>query len=175
MDASSIAQHHVELRLLRYVVAAAEELHFGRAAKRLNLSAPTLSKQIKDLERDLGYALFERRTRHVFLTPAGAAFVAEARQVLLGVERAVQYGYAASRGDTGELVIGYSPWFRPSVLVALQAAYAERVPGTRLLLQSAYSTNQIRTAPQRNAPGGGSSSCLPMERAWKRTVFGTMN
>jgi DNA-binding transcriptional LysR family regulator len=75
MDASSIAQHCVELRLLRYVIAVAEELHFGRAARRLHLSAPALSKQVKDLEHDLGYALFERRTREVLLTPAGAAFV----------------------------------------------------------------------------------------------------
>ena len=90
MDASSIAQHHVELRLLRYVIAVAAELHFGRAAKRLHLSPPTLSKQIKDLERGLGYALFERKTREVLLTPAGAAFVAEARQALARVERAVE-------------------------------------------------------------------------------------
>src|SRR6202167_3776190 len=143
MNAQSVAKHYVELRLLRCVIAVAEELHFGRAAKRLNLSAPALSKQIKDLERDLGYALFERRTREVLLTPAGTAFVAEARQALVRVERAVECGYAASRGDTGVLSIGYSPWFRPSILVALQKAFAERVPGTRLDLHSAYSTTQI--------------------------------
>ncbi len=143
MDAPTVAKHFVELRLLRYVIAVAEELHFGRAAKRLNLSAPALSKQIKDLERDLDYALFERRTREVLLTPAGIAFVAEARQALVRVERAVECGYAASRGDTGVLSIGYSPWFRPSLLVALQASFAERVPKTRLALHSAYSTTQI--------------------------------
>lgn len=143
MDASSVAKHYVELRLLRYVIAVAEELHFGRAAKCLNLSAPALSKQIKDLERDLRYALFERKTREVLLTPAGAAFVAEAREALLRVERAVERGYAASRGDTGVLSIGYSPWFRPSALVALQTAFAGRVPGTRLTLHSAYSTTQM--------------------------------
>lgn len=143
MDASSIAQHCVELRLLRYVIAVAEELHFGRAARRLHLSAPALSKQVKDLEHDLGYALFERRTREVLLTPAGAAFVVEARQALLRVERAVEYGYAASRGDSGMLLLGYSPWFRPSLLVALQIAFAERVPETSLSLYSAYSKTQI--------------------------------
>ena len=110
MDVSSIA-HYVELRLLRYVIAVAEELHFGRAAKRLHLSAPALSRQIKDLELALGYPLFERKTREVLSTPAGLAFVAEARQALLRVERAVEYGYAASRGDTGVILLGYSPWF----------------------------------------------------------------
>src|ERR1700689_433256 len=143
MNARSVARHYVELRLLRYVIAVAEELHFGRAAKRLHLSPPALSKQIKDLERDLGYALFERRTREVLLTPAGSAFVVEARQVLVRLERAVECGYAASRGDTGVLSIGYSPWFRPSLLLGLQAKFAERVPGTRLALYSAYSTTQI--------------------------------
>jgi DNA-binding transcriptional LysR family regulator len=143
MDVPSIAQHSVELRLLRYVIAVAEELHFGRAAKRLHLSAPALSKQIKDLELGLGYALFERRTREVLLTPAGTAFVAEARQALLRVERAVECGYAASRGESGVLSIGYSPWFRPSFLLALQSAFAERMPETRLVLHSLYSTTQI--------------------------------
>src|ERR1700691_744046 len=112
MDAPSVAKHYVELRLLRYVIAVAEELHFGRAPKRLHLSAPALSKQVKELERDLGYALFERRTREVLLTVAGRAFVAEARQALVRVARAVEYGYAASQGDTGVLSLGYSPWFR---------------------------------------------------------------
>jgi DNA-binding transcriptional LysR family regulator len=137
------AKHFVELRLLRYVIAVAEELHFGRAARRLHLSAPALSKQIKDLVHDLGYALFERRTREALLTPAGTAFAAEASQALLRVERAVEYGYAASRGDGGVLSFGYSPWFRPSILVALKTAFAERVPDTRLALHSAYSTTQI--------------------------------
>ena len=143
MDAQSITKQHVELRLLRYVIAVAEELHFGQAAKRLNLSAPALSKQIKDLERDLGYELFSRGTRDVRLTPAGVAFVFEARQALERVQRAVECGYAASRGDTGVLSIGYSPWFRPSILVALQTAFAQRAPNTRLGLQSAYSPTQI--------------------------------
>ena len=143
IDASSVVQQNVELRLLRYVIAVAEELHFGRAARCLHLSAPALSKQIKDLERNLGYALFWRRTREVLLTPAGVAFVFEARHALERVQRAVECGYAASRGDTGVLSIGYSPWLRPSMLVALQTAIAQRAPNTRLVLHSAYSTAQI--------------------------------
>ncbi len=143
MDATAIAHHYVELRLLRYVIAVAEELHFGRAARRLNLSTPALSKQIKDLEDVLGYVLFERRTREVLVTAAGLAFMTEARQALVHVKRAMERGYAASRGDIGVLLIGYSPWFRPSLLVALQTAFAERAPGTRLVLQSAYLMTQI--------------------------------
>lgn len=143
MNTSPIAQHYVELRLLRYVIAVAEELHFGRAAKHLNLSAPALSKQVKDLEAAVGYLLFERRTREVTLTPAGTVFVAEARQALDRVERAVVCGYAVSRGETGVLSLGYSPWFRPSLLLATQAAFVEKLPKMRLALHSAYSTTQI--------------------------------
>ena len=144
MDPLSVTKQHIELRLLRYTIAVAEELHFGRAAKRLNLSAPSLSKQLKDLEHALGYLLFERKTREVLLTPAGTAFVAESRQALVRVERAVEYGYAASRGDTGLLSIGYSPWFRPSLLVALRTALGERAPKSSLVFHgSAYSSTQI--------------------------------
>jgi len=143
MDTSLVAKHCVELRLLRYAIAVAEELHFGRAARRLNLSAPALSKQIKDLEFDLGYALFDRRTREVLLTPAGTAFVREAREVLVRLERAVECGYAASRAEAGTFSIGYSPWFRPSALLGLQPVFATRVPKTRLALHSAYSATQI--------------------------------
>jgi DNA-binding transcriptional LysR family regulator len=143
MDISIIANRQVELRLLRYVIAITEELHFSRASKRLHISPPSLSKQIKELEQTLGYLLFERKTRDVVLTPAGLAFATEARKALVHVERAVECGYAASLGDTGVLSVGYSPWFRPSLLVALQAALAARVPMTRLSLHSAYSTTQI--------------------------------
>src|SRR3984885_8595767 len=124
-------------------MSVAEKLHFGRAAKRLNLSAPALSKQIKDLEGVLGYLLFDRKTREVVLTAAGVAFMADARQALVHVERAMECGYAASRGDTGVLLIGYSPWFRPSLLVALQTAFAERRPKAKLAFHSAYSSAQI--------------------------------
>ena len=109
----------IEVRLLRYVIAVSEELHFGRAAHRLHLSAPTLSKQIKGLELRLGYELFSRKTRDVVTTPAGAAFVDQARHALARVLRAVECGYAASRTDPSVVTLGYSPWVRPSLLLAL--------------------------------------------------------
>jgi DNA-binding transcriptional LysR family regulator len=89
----------VELRQLRYVVALADELHFGRAAAREHIVQSALSQQIQRLERELGVRLVERTTHHVQLTPAGAAFVGEARRILAHTERAAETARtAAARG-----------------------------------------------------------------------------
>src|SRR5215207_3521737 len=97
----------MELRHLRYFVAVAEELHFGRAAERLRIAQPPLSRQIRDLEREIGSALFERGSRGVELTPAGLAFLPEARLTLAQAERAQRTAQRAARGETGRLRVGF--------------------------------------------------------------------
>ena len=97
----------MELRHLRYFVAAAEELHFSRAAERLNISAPTLTQQIQVLEADLGVVLFRRTKRSVALTEAGRRFLEEARATLRQAEQAAQVARQAARGEIGRLEIGY--------------------------------------------------------------------
>jgi DNA-binding transcriptional LysR family regulator len=109
----------VELRQLRYFVAVAEELNFGRAAERLLIAGPSLSQQIKALERDLGVRLFDRDRRSVALTPAGAALLPETRALL---ERADDLRHRAGRLAGSEPVrLGYVTWLPADVTTRTSA------------------------------------------------------
>lgn len=99
---------NIELRHLRYFVAVAEELHFGRAAARLNISQPPLSQQIQFLEQHIGARLFARTNRTVSLTPAGKQFLTDSRQILAQVEDASARAERLHQGETGELRIGFT-------------------------------------------------------------------
>ncbi|XTZ36629.1 LysR family transcriptional regulator [Salmonella enterica] len=99
---------NIELRHLRYFVAVAEELHFGRAAARLNISQPPLSQQIQILEQQVGARLLARTNRSVSLTPAGKQFLADSRQILNQVEDAAARATRLHQGETGELHIGFT-------------------------------------------------------------------
>jgi DNA-binding transcriptional LysR family regulator len=102
----------IELRQLRYFVAVAEELHFGRAAQRLHMSQSPLSRAIRELERDLGVVLFVRTTRRVELSPAGSALLVRARRALAEVDLGVDDARHAARVQAGIVRIGYGPLSR---------------------------------------------------------------
>ncbi|MFJ9591105.1 LysR family transcriptional regulator, partial [Streptomyces acidicola] len=111
----------VELRQLRYFLAVAEELNFGRAAGRLLIAGPSLSQQIKALERDLGVRLFDRDRRSVSLTPAGAALLPDARALLDGADDLRQR--AARIAGAEPVRLGYVNWL-PADLTARTSAVA---------------------------------------------------
>jgi DNA-binding transcriptional LysR family regulator len=97
----------VELRHLRYFVGVGEEQHYGRAAKRLGIAQPALSRQIQDLERELGFALFERLPRGVKLSAAGKLFLDDARQILQHVDEAKLRAERVASGKAGTLRMGF--------------------------------------------------------------------
>src|SRR5664279_401085 len=117
----------MELRHLRYFVTVAEELNFRRAAERLHVVQPALSRQIKDLEYDLRVRLLDRDTVRVRLTDAGRVFLDEARQILAHAERAKEMARDAAAGRRGRLVIGnvgpVTTSFMPASLTAFRARY----------------------------------------------------
>jgi DNA-binding transcriptional LysR family regulator len=132
----------VELRQLRYFVAVAEELHFGRAAERLHMSQSPLSRAIRELERDLGVVLFTRTTRRVELTPAGVALLERARRALAEVELAVEEARAAAQPAPA---IGFMPLSRgPAARIADAAA-----PGLALRLEEGVTPELLRRVARR--------------------------
>lgn len=98
----------IELRHLRYFVAVAEELHFGRAAARLHIAQPPLSQQIKQLEQNLGHRLFVRTSRSVLLTPAGQELLDRARRALIRMEEDIAAVRRVGRGELGTITIAFT-------------------------------------------------------------------
>jgi DNA-binding transcriptional LysR family regulator len=118
-----------ELRRLKYFIAVAEEENLRRAAQRLNMAAPPLSVQIRQLEVELGVPLFTREGRGIQLTEAGRAFLGEAKQVLAQVQRSMDVARRTSRGELGILTIAYNApsefLIFPRVVPAFRRAYPE--------------------------------------------------
>jgi DNA-binding transcriptional LysR family regulator len=134
----------VELRHLRYFVAVAEELHFGRAAERLHLSQPPLSQQIRRLEELLGYPLFMRTSRSVQLTNAGEAYLERARRTLRNVQRDIDETRSIGQGEVGSLHIGFVGSAMLSTLPGILRAYREAYPRVRLHLHESFTARVVR-------------------------------
>src|SRR5512133_1141720 len=124
----------MELRHLRYFVAAAETENVSRAALKLHVSQPGLSRQIHDLEEELGFSLFERGAKSVRLTEGGRAFLTEARAVLQRVDEAVHTARAVAAGTRGELHVGYAPSPTVRILPPSLRAFQAVMPKIRVKL-----------------------------------------
>jgi DNA-binding transcriptional LysR family regulator len=129
----------LEPRLLRYFLAVAEELHFGRAAARLYISQPSLSSQIHKLERTLGTDLFVRTSRQVELTPAGRALLEEAPLALGALERAAERARLAGAGIAGTVRLGYAPMAGYETLGAILTAVEHDSPNVTVIASELFS------------------------------------
>jgi DNA-binding transcriptional LysR family regulator len=144
----------VELRHLRYFIAVAEELHFGKAADRLHISQPPLSHQIQDLEREMGVELFRRNRRSVALTEAGRLFLDETRHVLRDAERAVEIARKAAHGEVGRLSIGSGPAPESWILKKVLSVFLAQHPEVRIDFHSLYTQEQVDALGRRQIQVG---------------------
>jgi DNA-binding transcriptional LysR family regulator len=166
----------MELRHLRYFLAVAEELHFGRAAARLHISQPPLSQQIRRLEKELQAPLFLRTKRHVELTNAGRVFLGEARALVAQAEQAAGNAQRASRGEIGQLLVGCDLWADFLNGGSIIRLFARRHPDVEVELRD------LTAAEQTAALEGGrihvgilrppvQSKALQGERLWSENLM----
>ncbi len=134
----------MELRQLRYFVAVAEELHFRRAAERLHISQPPLSQQIRALEDELGFALLVRTRRRVELTPAGEAFLRDARALLGELEGAVATARGIDAGQTGRLRINFVGSALFSIVPGTVERFRRSRPAVEFELRERPTVDQLR-------------------------------
>ncbi|MFI6307777.1 LysR family transcriptional regulator [Amycolatopsis thailandensis] len=124
-------------------VAVAEELHYGRAAERLSMTQPPLSRRIQLLERELGVELFDRTHRTVRLTPAGRVFLAEARKILRSSQEATLYVRRAKKGEVGAVTLGFTATAAYSHLERVLAAANTEAQGIDLVLREMVTAAQV--------------------------------
>jgi DNA-binding transcriptional LysR family regulator len=145
----------MELRHMRYFVAVAEEKNFTRAAARLRLAQPSLSRQIRDLEEELGVALLHRAKGGIALTAAGAEYLAQARKLLADSAAAIQATKAAGRSQERQLVIGtVEPLVSSGFLTRVLKRFAAAQPNVRIQLRELVSIEQHCLIAGRELDGG---------------------
>ena len=153
----------MELRHLRYFVGVGEEQHFGRAAERLHIAQPALSRQIQDLERELGYALFERLPRGVRLTAAGKLYLDDARRILQDVQESKLRAERIAHGKAGTLRIGIATALSWHGLVATSfREFRRSQPDVALELHHLLSIQQIEAIVSARLDAGFAASLIPL-------------
>ncbi|MEO1298430.1 MAG: LysR family transcriptional regulator [Cyanobacteria bacterium J06636_16] len=133
----------MEIRDLRYFAAVADTLHFGRAAERLHMTQPALSRQIRSLEAELEVQLFHRTKRSVRLTIAGQAFLADAQQILQHVEQAVSTTRRTARGEMGHLRLSFTTSALRSVVPKIVREFRNRYPDVQLTMTERCTHEQV--------------------------------
>ncbi len=131
------------LRHIRYFVAVAEELHFRRAATRLNVAQPAISRAIGHLESELGFALFDRTGRRVALTAAGASFLVGCRRLLTGMDTAIDEARDVDAGRIGSLRVGYTDFAISGALPGILTEFQRLHPGITLKPRHGVTRDQL--------------------------------
>jgi DNA-binding transcriptional LysR family regulator len=148
----------VEFRHLKYIVAVAETSNFTRAAERLFLAQPSLSKQIKDLEDEIGFPIFVRNRDGVRITPAGQMIIAYAKEALSARVEVITMARAVHRGEVAPLRLGFSPFVNPELLEFFRDAYASLFPDCPIHLSGGNSLQVLQRLEQETLDG----ALLPM-------------
>jgi DNA-binding transcriptional LysR family regulator len=155
----------MELRHLRYFVAVGEEQHFGRAASRLHIAQPPLSRQIQDLEREMGFPLFDRLPRGVRLSAAGKLFLSDARRILQDVDEAKRRAERIALGKAGTLRIGIAmalSWH--GMVVESFREFRRRQPDAELVLHHLISIHQIEAVLSGRLDAGFAAAVTPWNK-----------
>jgi LysR family hydrogen peroxide-inducible transcriptional activator len=159
----------MNLRDLRYLVALAEALHFGKAAEACHVSQPTLSTQIKKLEDELGVALVERAPRHVMLTPAGRDIATRARRVLAEVDQMRETARRTSDPEAGSVRLGLFPTLGPYLLPHVVPRIRARFPRLELLLVEEKTEAVLHML--RDGKLDAAVLAMPLHEDWLETEF----
>ena len=167
----------MELRHLRYFVAVAEELHFGRAAARLHIAQPALSRQVRQLEDEIGADLLDRGARGLRLTAAGREFLESARETLASAERAVRRARRAYGNEAGRLALAFVPAILESAeAMRILRRFHDRHPAVRVEVSTLQTVEQwealrhgrIQVGFLYSAPEEPHVSCLPL---WRQEIL----
>jgi len=155
----------MELRHLRYFISVGEEQHFGRAAARLHVAQPALSRQIQDLEREIGFLLFDRLPRGVRLNEAGKLFLSDARRILLDVDEAKRRAERIALGKAGTLRIGIAmalSWH--GMVVESFREFRRRQPDAELVLHHLISIHQVEAVLSDRLDAGFAAAVTPWNK-----------
>jgi DNA-binding transcriptional LysR family regulator len=170
----------MELRHLKYFVAVAEELHFGRAAARVGIAQPPLSQQIKTLEEEAGVTLLFRTKRRVELTAAGAAFLIEARAALAHAGQAVVVAQRAASGQSGHISVGFVSSAVCGKMSSIFITMRKRFPDVSLELHDMTSEEQVEAMKEGKLDVGlvrppvASAQTLSMEIVWREPLVAVL-
>ncbi len=144
----------IELRTMRYIIAVGIELHFTRAAERVRVAQPSLSKQIRNVEEELGVELFKRTRKKVEVTEPGRVFIKNAQQALLYADRAATMARAAGAGQLGKLLLGVSPLVDLQLFLRMRNAFEKRYPEVEFQFVAGLASEQAEWAMRSDIHGG---------------------